>query len=385
MTADLYDDRAAGWPLTRRELFMIFAFWTSLAILSVANRFLDPRGPGLQFGAPTAPIALAFIESWMWALLTPLIFWLSSRYSVVRTNWVVPLIVCLIAGVIVAAFADALFDFARFSLLRRPSRRGATFLPFRGVAQLWFLNEFFIYVAILVTGFAREYYRQFRRRQSEAVLLRAQTSQLQAQLAVARLEALQMQLNPHFLFNTLHAISALVERDPAGVRRMITRLSELMRYVLEGSSEPEVRVEDEVDFLKRYLEIMEIRFQGRLEVAMNIDPAAREALVPNLILQAIVENAIKHGTSRVSGVGRLELEAVRRGDRLTLRVRDNGTGFDEGSAEGVGLRNTRARLEQLYGTEQKFEVRNEDGFTVAEIEIPFHTRADFRASGVASE
>ena len=166
---------------------------------------------------------------------------------------------------------------------------------------------------------------------------------------------------------------------------MITRLSELMRYVLEGSSEPEVRVEDEVDFLKRYLEIMEIRFQGRLEVAMNIDPAAREALVPNLILQAIVENAIKHGTSRVSGTGRLELEAVRREDRLVLRVRDNGTGFDEGSAEGVGLRNTRARLEQLYGTEQKFEVRNEDGFTVAEIEIPFHTRADFRASGVASE
>ena len=228
-------------------------------------------------------------------------------------------------------------------------------------------------------GFAREL-TQFRRRQSEASVARKPRTAGTARCA--RLEALQMQLNPYFLFNTLHAISALVERDPAGVRRMITRLSELMRYVLEGSSEPEVRVEDEVDFLKRYLEIMEIRFQGRLQVAMNIDPAAREALVPNLILQAIVENAIKHGTSRVSGIGRLELEAVRRGDRLVLRVRDNGTGFEEGAAEGVGLSNTRARLEQLYGTEQKFEVRNEDGFTVAEIEIPFHTRADFRASGV---
>ena len=117
------------WPLTRREL-LPSCVWTSLAILSVANRLLDPRGPGLKFGAPTAPIALAFIESWMWALLTPLIFWLSSRYSVVRTNWFVPLVVCLIGGVIIAAFADAVLDFARLSLLRRPSRRGATFLPF---------------------------------------------------------------------------------------------------------------------------------------------------------------------------------------------------------------------------------------------------------------
>jgi two-component system LytT family sensor kinase len=378
-----------GWPLSGRDLLAIFAFWTALAILSVANRLLDPRGPGLQFGIPAAPIALILAESWIWAVLTPLIFWLSSRFSPERTHWALLVVLYIAAGVVIAACADAVLDFLRSQVFHPPRRRGASmvFVPFRGAARLWFLNEFLIYVAILVTGFAREYYRQFRRRQREAVVLRAETAQLQAQLAEARLEALRMQINPHFLFNTLHAISALVERDPAGVRRMIARLSELLRYVLEKTDAPEVPLVQEFDFLQRYLEVMEIRFQGRLQVQTRIQPEVRDALVPHLILQSLVENAIKHGVSRMEGLGTIELSAERRGDWLRLVVRDNGPGMRGAELEeGVGLKNTRARLDQFYGSDQSLTLHDlESGGVEAVIEIPFHTRADLRTSGVVDE
>lgn len=379
----------AGGSLSRRDLLAIFAFWTALAFLSVANRLLDPRGPGLQFGIPAAPIALIFAESWMWAGLTPLIFWLSSRFSPERSNRVLMVLVYLVAGVAIAASADAVLDFLRLHLFPFPRRRGGplAFVPFRGMARLWFLNEFLIYVAILITGLAREYYRQFRRRQREAVELRAEAAQLQAQLAVARLDALRMQINPHFLFNTLHAVSALVERDPAGVRRMIARLSELLRYVLEKTGEPEVPLEEEFDFLRRYLEIMQIRFQARLQVEIRLDDEARDALVPNLILQALVENAIKHGVSRTVGTGSITLEASRRDDRLRLMVRDNGPGMRAAELEeGVGLRNTRERLGQMYGADQNLTLSDREGGGVeAVIEIPYHTRSDLRTAGVVHE
>src|SRR5690606_6469178 len=220
-------------------------------------------------------------------------------------------------------------------------------------------------VGVMAAGFARDFFVRNREREKETVHLHAHAAQLQAQLAEARLEALRMQLNPHFLFNTLHAVSSLVERDPRGVRRMIARLSELLRYTLSGDADQEIPLEQELDFLRRYLDIMEIRFQGNLEVELQIDPDVFGALVPNLIMQPLVENAVKHGVGNKVGVGRIELIARREGDDLLLGVRDDGPGLtaiaEATNGDGVGLRNVRARLEELYGENQALTFHEAEG------------------------
>lgn len=380
------DARPERWRLRRSELLLIFAFWTFLAVLTAATRLLDPRGPGLQFGLPSGPVAAAFFEAYLWAVLTPLVFWLSSRLGMERSNWVRRILLFVGVGVVIALFVDMAADFAR----------GHDFSPMRIVTRFWFVDELVVYIAVLAAGFAREYFVRYQVRQKEAVRLQAHTAQLQAQLVEARLEALRMQINPHFLFNTLHAVSTLVERDPRGVRRMIARLSELLRYTLDGAGEQEVPLEQELEFLERYLDIMQVRFQGRLEVDVQVESGLRDALVPNLILLPLVENAVKHGVSKTEGAGRIEVRAGREGERLVLGVSDNGPGFtgkgEAGvkngagrlEAGGVGLRNTRARLEQLYGTDQRLTIRSaENRGTIAEIELPYHTRADLRTTAVS--
>jgi sensor histidine kinase YesM len=163
---------------------------------------------------------------------------------------------------------------------------------------------------------------------------------------------------------------------------MIARLSELLRTTLEGADEAEVTLAQELVFLRRYLEIMQIRFQGRLEVDTRIAPDVEAALVPNLILQPLVENALEHGVDKRDAPGRIEIEARRDDERVRLTVRDNGPGLGAGTIEGVGLTNTRARLEQLYGVEQSLELRSGDGGLVVEITLPFHTRDDLRTAAV---
>jgi LytS/YehU family sensor histidine kinase len=195
-------------------------------------------------------------------------------------------------------------------------------------------------------------------------------------LMAAKIEALKSQINPHFLFNTLHAMSALVERDPAGVRKMIARLGELLRHTTDRSARELIPLRDELGFLGRYIEIMEIRFQGRLRVTVAVEEAAMDALVPNLILQPLVENALEHGASRVVGAGEVTIEGRRDGERLVLVVRDNGPGADAKQASGVGLANTRARLAQLYGDAAHVDLSSPpEGGAVAEIVIPY-PRAD---------
>ena len=385
------DGQAERMRLGRAELLLIFAFWTFLAVLTAANALLDPRGRGLQPTVASAPVALAFVTSYLWAAVTPFVFRLSSRYSLERGNWPSRVLLFLAVGVGVAVFVDVVTAWLRFDVFFTPRRRPPAFglpAPLVGIPRLWFLDDLIIYIAVLAAGFARDYFLRFRSRQEETVRLQAHAAQLQAQLAEARLSALRTQLDPHFLFNTLHAVSALVERDPRGVRRMISRLSELLRHSLEGAHQQEVPLEQEMKVVERYLEIMQIRFQGRLELDCRLDPAAAGALVPSLILQPLVENAIKHGVEKVSHPGRIEITAAREGERVVLRVRDNGPAFANGgaaSSEGVGLRNTRARLEQLYGDDASLALRPADGGgLLAEVSLPYHTSADLRASGVAA-
>jgi signal transduction histidine kinase len=375
-------------PLRPIEYLLIVGFWTLIALMSTANALLDPFGRGPTAVPRSVPITMAFFTSYLWAVLTPLILWLAGRFSVERRNWPQRLVLFLAVGLALAISVDMVTNFLRFEQLYAIRRSVGELGPVTRVRRLWFMNEFLIYIAVLAAGFARDYFLRYRARREEAIALQAQAAQLRAQLAGARLAALRTQLNPHFLFNTLHAVSALVERDPRGVRRMIARLSELLRVSLEGVDEAEIPLERELAFTRRYLEIMQIRFEGRLEVAEVIEPGVEAALVPNLVLQPLVENAFKHGIDRLEGVGRIEVHAGRAGQRLVLSVRDNGPGLAGGQpvAEGLGLRNTRMRLTQLYGAEQSLVLRAAaGGGTVVEISLPFHTAGDLKTSAVIDE
>lgn len=374
--------------LGARELALIVLFWTLLATLSTVNRLIGAREFGVgRVISPTGPILLAYIEAWTWAALTPVIFWLSHTFTgrPGSSRWIrIPLL--LLIGIGVAIVVYFVLDRARDMIITVPVRRrggGSIFSPLREIGRFRFLNQLIVYCAVLATGFAREYFLRDRsRQQSEA--------RLQAQLAEARLDALRMQINPHFLFNTLHAVSALVERDPSGVRRMIARLSELLRHTIDSRATDEVTLREELQFLRRYIEIMEVRFQGRLQIEQTIADDVLDALMPNLVLQPIVENALEHGVSRVTGVGRIEIAARRENDALLLTVRDNGPGLgagvDSGSASGVGLANTRARLAQLYGDEASLTLSDApggEGGVIARIVIPFHVRNPLEDAGDA--
>ena len=342
-------------PLTRREIAIIFAFWTLLAVMSSVNWVLDPRGPGFRPIDPSGPISAAFLESWTWAVLTPVIFRLSNRFSLARVSLLV------VIGVVISIAVFLLLGEMRVWLMAPVRYRGPHGLS--DVARLRFVPQLLTYFAVLAAGYAREYFLRDQERQAHA-------TQLQTQLAEARLDALRMQVNPHFLFNTLNAVSALVDRDPSGVRKMIARLSELLRTTIDSNAADEVPLRQELELLDRYVAIMEVRFQGRLRVEREIDPEVLDVRVPNLVLQPIVENALEHGASRAMGEGVVRIVARREGESLVITVRDNGPGVVSGR-EGVGIGNTRARLAQLYGDRGSVHVSNaEGGGAIAEIVVP---------------
>jgi len=351
--------------LSARDVVAIFAFWTFLAFLSAVSRWLDPRGFGFRGMSSAGPIILSFIESWLWAALTPLIFWLGGRVGLERNNLGTRILILVAAGVCIAIIVYTFLSIARDQVFDIDRHR-----PFhlqREIAAFRFVPQLLYYFAILAAGFAREYFLRGREQQAHSAVL-------QAQLAESRLDALRMQIHPHFLFNTLHAISAMVEKNPSGVRRMIARLSELLRHTTDAHAVDEVPLRDELELLGKYIDIMEIRFQDRLAVERRIDPSTLDALVPNLILQPIVENALEHGVSRAKGEGKIEIASEQRNGELLLRVHDNGPGITGDTRSGVGLANTRARLAQLYGDAAELRLISENG-TTAEITLPLRRSA----------
>ena len=360
--------------LNGRELLAIVGFWTFIALLSSANHILDPRGPGSRWADPMHPITLEFLEAYVWALITPLVFWLSGRVRMERSRWLGSAILLLLAGIAISVVVDVAEDLFEVHALGRAGA-AAGMSPVQSLVRMWFLNDLMIYLALVATGFAREYFYRYRARQDEAVRLQARAAVLEAQLADARLEALRMQVNPHFLFNTLHAISTLVNRDPDGVRRMIAKLASLLRTTLQGGAQPEVPLERELEFLEDYLEIMQVRFQGRLAVEFDVDAGLLHARIPNLILQPLVENAVKHGVARTDEPVRITVGATSANGSLVLRVLDTGPGLnqddEDGLDEGIGLRNVRERLSQLYGEDATLTVEaRPEGGVCSQIRLP---------------
>ncbi len=371
--------RSSAWP-SRLEWGLIVAFWTVFALFSIGRGVLDPHDGGASWARAPGVAVRVGTEYLFWVLLTPVAFRLVEAFPVERPRAMRNALFHTGIALCAAIGVDGAEEAFRLLLL------GNGDLDFlQNIRRLWFLNELMVYVIILLVGFTRSYYLQKKERQEEAERLEQRTQSLEAQLTEARLEALRMQLNPHFLFNTLHAISTLVDRDPGGVRRMIARLSELLRHVLDEEAPQEVPLSQELDFLDDYLEIQSIRFQGRLDIETDVPAEIQEAQVPNLILQPIVENALKHGASQVRGVGRIEIEGRREKNRLILSVRDNGPGLPPSQEDGLGLRNVRARLQELYGDEQALhlEPAPEEG-TVATLQLPYHTSEDLYTAASAT-
>jgi len=303
-----------------------------------------------------------------WAALTPAIFWFADRYPLSSATWK-----RRIPGHVLVGSA---FVFTHATLVGT----GRSWLQAAyGMDTVWwewvkhqFLRtydwELTYYAAAAGVRHALVYYQAARDREVEA-------AQLETRLVQAQLQALQRQLQPHFLFNTLHAISALVRHNPDAAEEMIERLGDLLRLTLNKVGAQEVPLSEDLDYLEVYLDIEKIHFGDRLVVTCTIDPAARDALVPFLILQPLVENAIKHGVAPHLAPGRVSIDAEVHGARLVLRVSDSGRGTTPGTlqrlTEGVGLSNTRARLQHLYGADHRFTFEHgRSGGVTVEVDLP---------------
>ncbi|HEX6052932.1 MAG TPA: histidine kinase [Gemmatimonadaceae bacterium] len=227
-----------------------------------------------------------------------------------------------------------------------------------------------IYWVVLAANHARGYYRRLGERELRA-------ARLETELAEAQLGALRMQLDPHFLFNTLNSIGVLMRRDPDAASRMLGRLGDFLRSTLDHAGSSEVSVATELEYVRAYLEIEQVRFGGRLATSVTVEPGLEQHAVPYLILQPLVENAVKHGVARRSAPGTVRVDVRSDGDRLTLTVRDDGPGPSLAGASrgsGVGLANVARRLEHSYGADQHLELRAApDGGAVARVVLPRRT------------
>ncbi|HEY9226653.1 MAG TPA: histidine kinase [Gemmatimonadaceae bacterium] len=352
--------------LRERQLgftLVLFGVATVIALLYSVERYFYNRLVGSPVSlSQLVPAELVF--TYAWALLTPLVMASAKRFPVwgpvnVR-NWATQTsMMVLFVGVHIGLFSlctVALDDEVGLSAL--PKIFGQSLLS-------WTVLDSLVFSAIVVVHHAVVYYRVSKDR-----ALRA--SQLETRLAQAQLQMLRMQLQPHFLFNTLHSISALMHKDVRRADSMVAALSDLLRMSLQNIGAQEVPLQSELEFLQRYVEIMSLRFGDRLNVTIDIDPETRDARVPNLFLQPLVENSFRHGFGDL-GAGSIEISVRREGDMLRCDVVDNGRGLRAGHKEGVGLAATRQRLAQLYGDRQVFTLRGAPGEGVhVSMAIPFH-------------
>jgi sensor histidine kinase YesM len=308
--------------------------------------------------------------------LTPLVMHLAERFFIESGKIGRNLIIHFLAGSAISLAQLSIFIFVRQWLLGNPQKP----FSFSGDFQKLFVGEFHVNLLIywIVVGIShlRLINRRYLERERERARLTLETAQLETKLAQAQLDALKMQLHPHFLFNTLNSISVLMRDDVKAANQMLVRLSELLRVALKSEGTQEVSLKDELDFLRGYLEIEQVRFQDRLQVDFEVEKETLDAIVPNLILQPLVENAIKHGIAPRAEGGKILIEAKRQNGFIRLAVSDNGAGLSDSAKNenGIGLKNTQERLEKLYGEKQQFELAPKAGGGLqVKIKIPFHT------------
>lgn len=329
------------------------------------------------------------IPYWLlWAGLAPLIFWLAQRFPVDRERWFRNSLLHLFACVSLSIAHRAIYLIIGW-VLHVAAYRDLTSIPELYSSDIFFNlpTGFMSYGTIFLVSYVIDYYRRHQEEEMKISRLNADLAEARLQVTEAQLQALKMQLHPHFLFNTLNSISALLDEDVDAADQMLARLGDFLRLTLENSGAQQVTLQEELEFLRCYLEIERVRFHDRLTVTMEIEPETLEARVPNLILQPIVENAIRHGIVSRIAPGQIEVRARRDGGILQLQVKDNGPGLGSSDGtrarikNGLGLANTRARLEQLYRADHSFEMKDvpEGGLRVT-LEFPFETFAGSRAA-----
>jgi two-component system, LytTR family, sensor kinase len=361
-SANLLDRRWVRWAL-------YLGFWTALGLVNAGQSYFI-RAVNNQRPHPWA-FVLGLTDWYLWAALTPFIFSLGRRWPMDRRHWPVSLPVhlaaCFLCTLLVVAITTEAF------LLLAPEGEESSKMTYGQLFRLELVGYLVVYLwvygGILGVGQAVEYYRRFRERELRA-------SRLEARLAQARLEVLKMQLHPHFLFNTLNTISALMHQDIELADRMVARLGDLLRATLENAGAQEVPLRKELEFIRPYLEIEQARLGDRLSVTTDVDPGALDASVPYLLLQPLIENAVRHGIAPYTSPGRVEIRARRDNGELRLEVRDNGPGLSADQQRelrsGVGVANVKARLEHLYGTAQHFEMANQPGGGLAvTVRVPY--------------
>jgi signal transduction histidine kinase len=345
---------------------LIFAFWT-LAAFYFATQIVTQTTLSQRPVSFWRALSWQMVSAYLWCgLLMPFILWMGRRFPLERGAWRRSLPAHLAGGVVAALVSQA----ADALLLPKLGYLASRNFPSYWQAYKTFLIvnfhfSFALYWAVQGINQGLRYYQKLRERELRA-------TQLEAKLAQTQLQVLRMQLHPHFLFNTLHAISELIYKDPEAAEQMIADLSDLLRVSLETVGAQEVPLQQEVDFLKKYLEIEQTRFHDRLELQLEIAPDTLDARVPNMIFQPLVENAIRHGIAPHAAGGRVAIGARRVNGTLHLHVTDNGRGLPQNLREGVGLTNTRARLRHLYGDAHRLDLHDAPGGGVAlELEIPF--------------
>lgn len=375
--------RQANIPGSRPWLIWVISFgvWSFVALVGTFTIFQFYRATNTPMSF-TSTLGSEFCQLLSYAPLTPFVFWFAIRYPIRRENWIIRSLQYLAVGLVFSAAHLALRAATPYGYWDSKSHQWGSAIwnsHLHAFKVQWsaLRREFLFTVVDDITGtfapialvaHAMSYYRRFRERELRA-------AQLEGQLAKARLQTLKSQLQPHFLFNTLHSISSLMLTDVQQADRMMTRLGDLLRMTLESAGTQITTLSRELEFVNCYLEIEKIRFADRLNVCLEIAPGTLDALVPHLLLQPLVDNAVKHGISKRPAAGEIKIAVTAQDGELQLEVRDNGPGPSKhvGSPSGgLGLRITRGRLESLYGQYQSVELLSAPGGgTLTRVCIPF--------------
>lgn len=354
-------------PPRRLSLPLLLGIATAFGISSSIQSYLLSSAAGEQMNGMAYHLLLLNLVYWyVPALFAPIVIKLATRYQFGRgTGWK-PIAVHVSGALIYSVIHSAAMLGTRILLMqRRPPRGWWVAARIEYLTQLdWILMTYLFLVGI---AHALAYRRESERRALDG-------AHLQTRLVEAQLQALQRQLQPHFLFNTLNAISGLMRIDVDAADRMMDRLGDLLRMALDSSNVQEVPLKEELEMLRTYLDIEQMRFGDRLDVAIRVHPDTDAAMVPNFLLQPLVENAVRHGVAPYTRPGKVVVETVREEDRLVIRIGDSGDGvaptYLSLMNQGVGLANTRARLEHLYRADHSLVFSNDGGFCVT-ISIPF--------------
>lgn len=345
----------------------VLAMWMILGLIDTSQTAYFLRSRNIE--VPTwAIVVLGFLDWSVWALLTPLIVLLARYAPLDRPSW--PRL--LLHAISSLATAVGLILILTVVTPHVPGALREQFSPAE-LFHILLVQRLLMYVIIhwLILGVTHGvmFYNRYRERELQA-------SRLQTELVQAQVQMLKMQIHPHFLFNTLHAISALMHKDVNLADSMLARLGSLLRATLESTAQQEVALRKELELLQLYLDIEQARLGSRLEMQMEIEPAALDGIVPHLLLQPLVENAVRHGIAPLRGPGSIIIRASRNGNQLQIEIEDTGRGFYardlDSLSRGVGISNTRARLQHLYGSEHTFQIdTGARGGALVSILIPY--------------